>query len=325
MPSIRSLCGVLAGAALIFNTSAAVSQEWPTRTVQVISQFSAGNASDIVARIVLDQAFRQMGQSYIIENRPGAGGTLGAAAVAKSDPDGYMFLLNSSTMSSQVVLHKSLPYDVLKDFAYIAMFGVQPSVLITAPSKGYKSVADIVTAAKAKPGALNFASAGIGSASHMAAERFRVSAKIDVQHVPYKGPVEAFTDVMAGRLDYYYLPIAPALPNIKSGKIVALAVSTPKRAPSLPDVPTIVEAGYPDATYLFWGGISGPAKTPRPIIDKLHGEIQKALKDPGVQERLKQLGVETQAMSVDDYAKFVHNDVTETVKLAKTINLAPTN
>ena len=181
----------------------------------------------------------------------------GASAVAKADPDGYTLLLNSSTMSSQIVLHKSLPYDVVKDFAPIALFGIQPSVLITSPSKGYKTVADIVAAAKAKPGTLNFASAGIGAASHMAAERFRVSAKLDVQHIPYKGPVEAFTDVMAGRIDYYYLPIAPALPNIQSGKIVALAVSTPKRAPSLPNVPTIVEAGYPDATYLFWGGISG--------------------------------------------------------------------
>ena len=325
MSSFRRLHGVIAGAVLIVSTTAAVSQEWPTRTVQVISQFSAGNATDIVARIVLDQAFRQMGQSYIIENRPGAGGTLGAAAVAKADPDGYMLLLNSSTMSSQVVLHKSLPYDVVKDFAPIAMFGIQPSVLITSPSKGYKSVAEIVAAAKAKPGTLNFASAGIGAASHMAAERFRVSAKIDVQHVPYRGPVEAFTDVMAGRIDYYYLPISPALPNIKEGKIVALAVSTPKRAPALPDVPSIVEAGYPDATYLFWGGISAPAKTPRPIIDKLHGEIQKALQVPAVQERLKQLGVATQAMSVDEYAKFVRDDVTETVKLAKAINLAPTN
>lgn len=325
MPSFRSLCGVVTGAVLIASTSAAVSQEWPTRTVQVISQFSAGNATDIVARIVLDQVFRQMGQSYIIENRPGAGGTLGAAAVAKADPDGYTLLLNSSTMSSQIVLHKTLPYDVVKDFAPIALFGIQPSVLITSPSKGYKSVADIVTAAKAKPGTLNFASAGIGAASHMAAERFRVSAKLDVQHIPYKGPVEAFTDVMAGRIDYYYLPIAPALPNIQSGKIVALAVSTPKRAPSLPDVPTIVEAGYPDATYLFWGGISGPANMPRAIIDKLHGEIQKALKDPGVQEKLAKLGVEIRPMSVDEYTKFVASDVTETVKLAKAINLAPTN
>jgi tripartite-type tricarboxylate transporter receptor subunit TctC len=325
MSAFRNLCGVIAGAVLIAGSSAAVSQEWPTRTVQVISQFSAGNASDIVARIVLDQAFRQMGQSYIIENRPGAGGTLGAGAVAKADPDGYMLLLNSSTMSSQVVLHKNLPYDVLKDFAYIAMFGIQPSVLITSPSKGYKTVADIIAAAKAKPGTLNFASAGIGSASHMAAERFRVSAKIDVQHVPYKGPIEAFTDVMAGRLDYYYLPISPALPNIKEGKIVALAVSTPKRAPALPDVPTIVEAGYPDATYLFWGGISGPAKMPRAIIDKLHGEIQKALQVPAVQDRLKQLGVQTQPMSIDEYAKFVRDDVTATVKLAKDINLVPTN
>jgi tripartite-type tricarboxylate transporter receptor subunit TctC len=159
----------------------------------------------------------------------------------------------------------------------------------------------------------------------MAAERFRLSAKIDVQHIPFRGPVEAFTEVMAGRIDYYYLPIAPALPNIKGGKVTALAVSTPKRAAALPNVPTIIEAGYPDATYLFWGGISVPAKTPRAIIDKLHAECQKVLAMPAIQERLAQLGVQTQPMSVDEFAKFVLDDVAATVKLAKDINLVPTN
>ncbi len=325
MTSFRSLCGVLASAAFIASNASAISQEWPTRTVQVISTFTAGNANDIVARVVLDQVFRQIGQSYIIENRPGGGGTLGVSVVAKADPDGYTLLLNSSTMSSHVVLHKTLPFDPVRDFAPVAMFGIQPSVLVSAPSKGFKTVADLVATAKAKPGTLNFASAGIGAASHMAAERFRLSAKIDVQHIPFRGPVEAFTEVMAGRIDYYYLPIAPALPVIKDGKVTALAVSTPKRAPALPDVPTIIEAGYPDATYLFWGGISAPAKTPRAIIDKLNAEIQKALATSAVQERLAQLGVQTQPMSVEGFTKFVHDDIAGTVKLAKDINLVPTN
>jgi len=325
MTILRNLCAGIAGAILIAGASASVAEDWPTRNVQVISMFAAGNANDIVARIVLDQAFRQMNGSYVIENRPGAGGTIGGGEVAKADPDGYKLLLNSSTLSSQVVLHKSLPYDPARDFAPIALFGFQPSVLVTTPQKGYKTVAELVAAAKANPGKLNFASAGIGAASHMAAEQFRLAAKINVQHIPFRGPTEAFTQLIAGNIDYYYLPIAPALPHIKDGKLVALAVSTPKRAALLPDVPTIIEAGYPSAQYLFWGGIVGPAKLPRSIIDKLHAEIEKALTAPSVKENLSKQGVEIQLMSVDDFAKFARDDIAATVKLAKEINLAPTN
>jgi Tripartite tricarboxylate transporter family receptor len=160
----------------------------------------------------------------------------------------------TASQGSAVALYKSLPYDPLHDFVPVALFGLQPSVLVAAPSKGWTSVTDLVGAAKAKPGALNFASAGLGSASHWAGERLRLAAGIDVQHIPFRGPVEAFTEVMTGRVDFYYLPIAPALPNIRDGKVVALAVSTSKRAPMLPTVTTVVEAGYPDAQYLFWGG-----------------------------------------------------------------------
>jgi tripartite-type tricarboxylate transporter receptor subunit TctC len=261
----------------------------------------------------------------IIENRPGGGGTIGAAAVAKADPDGYTLLLHSSSLSSQVVLHKSLPYDSVRDFAPVILFGIQPSVLVAAPSKGFKTVADLVAAAKARPGALNYASAGIGSASHMAAERLRLATAIDVQHIPFRGPVEAFTEVMAGRIDFYFLPITPALPMIAQGKVVALAVSTPKRAPALPNVPTTAEAGYPDAAYLFWGGLSAPAKTPREIIDRLHDETQKALALPAIQERLAKLGVQPQPMSVDEFEKFFRDDVAATIKLGKEAHIVPTD
>jgi tripartite-type tricarboxylate transporter receptor subunit TctC len=268
---------------------------------------------------------KQLGQSFVIENRPGGGGVLGAAAVAKADPDGYTVLLHSSSLSSQVILHKSLPYDPLRDFAPAALFGVQPSVLVSSPARGFKTVADLVAAAKAKPGTLNFASAGIGAASHLAAERFRLAAKLDVQHIPFRGPVEAFTEVRAGRIDYYFVPITPAMPVIKDKQVTALAVSTPMRAPALPDVPTIVEAGYPDATYLFWGGVSLPAKTSRAIVDKLHDEVAKALQVKSVQERLAQIGVQLQPMSVDAFDKFFRDDVAAMVKLAKDVNLTPTN
>jgi tripartite-type tricarboxylate transporter receptor subunit TctC len=222
-------------------------------------------------------------------------------------------------------LHKSLPYDALRDLEPIAMLGVQPSVLVAAPSKGFQTVADLVAAAKAKPGALNFASAGIGSASHIAGERFRLAAAIDVQHIPYKGPVEALADVMTGRIDFYFLPLAPALLLITQGKVTALAVSTPKRAPSLPDVPTIAEAGYPAATYLFWGGVSAPAKTARDIVDRLNGEVNKALAVPAVQEKLQHLGVQPEPMSPEQYAKFFADDMAAMIKLGKDANITPTD
>ncbi len=325
MTSLRALRGALAGAVLVAATSTAGAQAWPTRAMQVISPFSAGNANDIVARVVLDQVSKQIGQSFVIENRPGGGGSLGANAAAKADPDGYTLLLHSSSLSSQVVLHKSLPYDPVRDFAPVILFGIQPAVLVAAPSKGFKTVADLVAAAKAKPGTMNFASAGIGSASHMAAERLRLAAGIDVQHIPFRGPVEAFTEVMTGRIDYYFLPIAPALPVIEQGKVVAIAVSTPKRAPALPDVPTTAEAGYPDAAYLFWGGLSAPAKTPRHIIDKLHEEARKALDMPAVQERLAKQGVQPHPMNVEQTDKFFRDDLAATIKLGKDANIVPTN
>ena len=234
-------------------------------------------------------------------------------------------MLHSSSLSSQVVLHRTLPYDPVRDFAPIVLFGIQPSVLVSAPSRGFKTVADLVAAAKAKPGALNYASAGIGSASHMAAERLRLSAGIDVQHIPFHGPVEAFTEVIAGRIDFYFLPIAPALRVLVTGQVVALAVSTPKRAPTLPNVPTTTEAGYPQAVYLFWGGLAAPAKTPRAIVERLHDEAQKALDSAPMREKLTKLGVQVEPMSVDEFAKFVRDDIAATIKLANDIHIVPTN
>jgi tripartite-type tricarboxylate transporter receptor subunit TctC len=329
MASVRALRGALASAVLLIlnpvTLGPASADNWPTRPISTISAVSAGNAGDTIARIVLDQVSKQIGQSFVLENRPGGGGTIGTTAVAKAEPDGYTVLLLTSSQSSYVVLHKTLSYDPFRDFAPVALFGVQPSVLVAAPSKGWKSAGDLVAAAKAKPGVLNFASAGLGSASHWAAERLRLATGINVQHIPFRGPVEAFTEVMTGRVDFYYLPITPALPNIREGKIVALAVSTPQRAPALPDVQTVAEAGYPDAEYLFWGGLAFPAKTPRAIVERLHAETNRALAVPAVRERLTQLGVLPRPMGVDEFTTFFHNEITSTVKLAKEINLVPTN
>ena len=323
--SFRTACGVTACAVLVALAPGALAQDWPNRSVLTISPLTAGNAADTVARIVLDQVGRQVGQSFVIENRPGAGGTTGSAAAAKADADGYTLFLLTASQGSYAALHKSLPYDPVRDFIPVAMFGVQPSVLVAAPSKGWNSVGDLVKAAKANPGVLNFASAGLGAASHWAGERLKIATGINVQHIPFRGPVEAFTEVMTGRVDFYFLPLAPALPNIKDGKLVALAVSTPKRSPALPDVPTVAEAGYPAAEYLFWGGVAAPKNTPRAILDKLYAETEKALAVPMVQERLKQLGVEPMPMTVDQFGKFYRDDVAAIMKLAKDANIAATN
>jgi len=258
-----------------------------------------------------------------VENRSGGGGVVGVASVVRAEPDGYTLLLSSASMSSAVILHSALPYDALRDLVPIAMMGVQPSVLVAAPDKGFKTVAELVQAAKTKPGQLNFASAGIGSASHIAGERFRLAAGLQVQHIPYRGPVEALTDLMTGRIDFYFLPIAAALPLIKQGKVVALAVSTPARAQSLPDVPTIGEAGYPNAEYLFWGGISAPVKTPHAVVEKLNREVNKALMTPSLAEKMRNLGAEPKPMMPDEFAKFFADDVAATVRLGKDANITP--
>jgi tripartite-type tricarboxylate transporter receptor subunit TctC len=261
----------------------------------------------------------------VVENRAGGGGIVGVASVVRADPDGYTLLLSSASMSSAVILHRSLPYDELRDLEPIAMLGAQPSVLVAAPGKGFKTVAELVAAAKSRPGELNFASAGIGSASHIAGERFRLAAGLQVQHIPYRGPVEALSDLMTGRIDFYFLPIAPALPLIKQEKVIALAVSTPKRAQLLPEVPTIAEAGYPNAEYLFWGGVSAPAGISPTIVAKLNREVNTALSIPAIREKLQQLGVEPTPMTPDQFGKFFADDVAAMVQLGKDANIAPTD
>lgn len=313
-----------AAAGLLISTADADAQNWPTHPIRVISPFTAGNAGDTVARIVFDRVSQQIGQALLIENKPGAGGTLAADFVAKAEPDGYTLLLSSASLSSQVVFHKTLPYDAIHAFAPVSLIGIQPTVVVAAPARNFKSLADLIAAAKAKPGSLTFASAGVGSASHMAAERLRIAAQIDVRHIPFRG-AEGLNEVLAGRIDFYCIPVAPAVPLINAGKVTVLAVSTAKRATLLPNVPTVAEAGYPEAAYLFWGGVAAPAKTPSAIVNRLHGEIEKALQVPEVQEKLKKLGVEEQVLTVAQFDKFVSDDMAGTLKLAKDAHLGPTD
>ena len=289
-----------------------------TATSTSSTDFSAG---DTVSRVVLDQVSQLLGQPMVIETKPGAGGIVGFADVAKADPDGYTVVISSSSMGTGMVLHRSLPYDPAKDFVPVAMFGVQPNVLVASTASGFKTVADLVAAAQAKPGTLTFASAGVGSSSHMAGERLRLAAKIDVRHVPFKD--NGLTEVMAGRIDYYFIPLAAAASALGSDKLTVLAVSSLKRVALLPNVPSIAEAGYPGAEFRFWVGLSAPAKTPRAIVDKLHDATEKALRDPALQEKLAKLGVEPAQMSVDAFGKFVNDDLAATVQLAKDAHIEP--
>jgi tripartite-type tricarboxylate transporter receptor subunit TctC len=323
MLTFRTLGAVVAVAALLAATAALGADTYPSRPIRVISPFPPGSASDTVSRVVLDQVSHEIGQPMVIETRPGAGGSIGFETVAKADPDGYTVVTSSSSMGTEMVLHRSLPYDPAKDFASVALLGVQPNVLVASTESGFKTVADLVAAAKAKPSALTFASAGIGSSSHMAAERFRLAADIDVRHVPFRD--NGLAEVMAGRIDFYFIPLAAAASALGSGKLVVLAVSSPNRVALLPDVPSIVEAGYPKAVFRFWVGLSVPAQTPRPIIDKLHDATEAALQVPAVKERLAKLGVDPQLMSVAEFDKFVKDDLAATVQLAKDAQIEPTD
>ncbi len=296
-------------------------EDWPTRPIRVISPYPAGSASDTVTRVVADEVSRIIGQPLVIEMRPGAGGTVGFASVARSKPDGYMLVTSSSSMATESVLHKSLPYDPIKDFEPAVLIGTSPSILVASKASGFKTVADLVAAAKAKPNTLTFASAGIGSSSHMAAEKFRLAAKIDVRHVPFKEG--GLLEVMAGRIDFYFIPLAAAASALKNENLVVLAVSAPKRLPLLPDVPSVTEAGYPDAVFRFWNGLSAPAKTPADVIQKLHDATEKALAQPAVQEKLAKLGVEPAHMSTAEFVKFFKEDFEATRELAKQANIQP--
>jgi tripartite-type tricarboxylate transporter receptor subunit TctC len=289
----------------------------------VVSPYPAGSASDTTARVVLDQVSQLLGQAMVVEPQPGAGGLIGFAAVAKAAPDGYTLVTSSTSMANGVVLHTHLPYDPVRDFVPVAMFGTQPNVLVASKQSGFKTIADLVAAAKAKPGTLTFASAGIGSTSHMAGERFRLATKIDVRHIPFREG--GLTEVMAGRIDFYFIPLAAAASALASGKLNVLAVSTDKRSPLLPNVPTVAEAGYPGAESSFWVGLSAPAQTPLSIVNKLHDATEKALQVPAVKDRLAKLGIEPVIMSVSDFGKFFKQDFDSTLQLAKEAHIQPTD
>ena len=304
--SLRRIAGMLL--ALCAWTADVAAQPFPAKPVHFVVAFTAGSGTDVIARAIGDSIARSIGVAVVIENKPGAGGTIAAAAVAKTDPDGYTYLIHSAGHAVNPAIYSSLPYDTAKDFAAVSPLANLPNVLVAPPGR-YKSAADIVAAARANPGKLNYGSAGNGSATHMNAEKFRASAGFEATHVPFKGTPEALTEVMSGRLDFFFAPIVSVLPLIKDGKVVALAVGTAKRSALLPDVPSTVELGYADSDFNFWVGLFAPAKTPRDVVNRMNGEVAKALQSAEVKERYAGLGAEPLPMKPDEFDAYVKSEI----------------
>jgi len=299
----------------------AAQTSWPDKPLTAIVPYGAGSTTDIVPRLVFEQLSSQLGQSIVVENRPGAGGTLGAAVVAKSPPDGYTMLVNSSAHTISPSLYPNLGYHPARDFAAVIPLGVSANVLVVSPSRHWKTVGDLVATARAKPGMLNFASVGVGSATHLSAERFVHSAGIKAVHVPFKGGAEAVTEVIAGRMDFFFGPVGLVLPHVQEGSLAALVVNTATRANALPGVPTTQEAGFSDAEYPIWFGVFLPAKTPREIVSKLHDETLRALQSPRVKEKLASLGVDPMVMTPDEFQALVEREIDTNAALVKAASL----
>jgi tripartite-type tricarboxylate transporter receptor subunit TctC len=330
MPSIfRSPClprrPVLALAAAALLPATAFAQAgYPSKPIRVIVPFAAGSTTDIIARAITDKMAASMGQQLVVENKAGAAGTIGQAQVAAAEPDGYTIMVHSSSHTVSPSTFAKLPFDTLTAFAGVTPISATPNVLVIAPSKNIKTVRELVAAAKANAAGLNFASAGQGSATHLNAEKFKLAAGINATNIPFKGSAEAVTEVISGRVDYYFSPIAPVIGQIKSGALVPLAVGSSRRASALPDVPTTAEAGVPGSEFNFWIGMMVPAKTPREIVNRLNAEVVKALALPEVKERFTQLGADAWTMTPEQFDAYIKAEVASNATLVKAAGLAPT-
>ena len=307
----------VAAVLLMVAAGAVHAQGFPNKPVKIVVPFTAGSATDILGRTIGQKLSEMWGQPVVIDNKPGAGGTIGATLVAKSPPDGYTLLVHSAAQAVNPAIYPALQYDTEKDFVEVAMLGGQPNVLVVGTATGFKTVADLIAAAKKAPGQLNFGSAGIGSGTHINGEKFKLAAGIDVMHIPYKGTPEALTETMTGRITYFFSPISAALPNVREGKLVALGVSTAKRASTLPHVPTIAESGLPGFDYNLWVGMFAPAGTPNDIVEKINADVARVVQMPDVRERMAALGAEAMPMTPAEFRRFMREEIAESAKVVK--------
>jgi tripartite-type tricarboxylate transporter receptor subunit TctC len=284
-------------------------QTYPSRPIRMIIPFTGGSATDILARAIGPKMVESWGQQIVVDNRPGAGGTVAGEIVARAAPDGHTLMLTSSALAGSAALFPRLPYDTIRDFAGITQIASTPLVLVVSPTLGVKSVKELIVLARKTPGKINFASAGIGSGTHYAGELFKVAAKIDVVHVPYKGTPEALTDTMAGRVHYMLAPPLTALPLVKGGRLPALAVTTAQRLPLLPDLPTIAETGLTGFEYDGWFGVFAPARIARGIVNRLNAEIGRILKLSDVRERILSLGATPKSSTPEALGTLVRAEI----------------
>jgi tripartite-type tricarboxylate transporter receptor subunit TctC len=312
---------MVTGVALMATTARA--ENYPSRLIKATIPFGAGSAADVVPRLVFDRLAAEFGQAIVVENRAGAGGTIGTASVVKSDPDGYSILAQSAALTISPAIYPNLSFNIAKDLSSALMMGVTANVMIVPASRPWKTVQDFIADAKARPGSIVFGSAGIGSSVHISAEKFRLAAGIETTHVPYRGGAEVIADILGGRIDFYFCPLATALPLIREGRVHALVISTPKRAVELPDVPTPAEVGLKNAESVFWLGVFMPAKTPRDIIDKFYAAGIKLLAEPSMQESLMKLGVQPFPMTPFEMDAFVAREIAENMQLVKAAGIKP--
>ena len=319
--AVLAMIGAAGSMLMLAAALPALAQAWPSKTVRIIVPFSPGSATDLLPRAIFEHVSAKLGQTFIVENRPGGGGGIGVSAVAKSDPDGHTLLVHSNALVTAPAI-QAMPYDPVQDFAGITPLGNVPLVLVISPDKNIKTLKEFVAAAKAKPGSMNYAAAGIGTPPHLTMERFRMAAGFEGQLVPFRGAPEALTEVMTGRVDVYFCPITPAMPFIQDGKLLALAVSSSKRASALPNVPTTVEAGFPDSDFDFWIGLMAPKKTARDVVARIHQETVKGLEDPGVKDKLGKLAVEPLIMTPDAFDARIAKEAPLAHTLAKAAGIA---
>jgi tripartite-type tricarboxylate transporter receptor subunit TctC len=324
MKASKSALAVLAAAvAITALAGTARAQGYPSGPVKVIVPFTAGSATDIMARTLGERLSPALGKPVIVENHPGAGGTIGINLVAKAAPDGLTLGVVSTGHVVNHVLYKDLPYDTIRDFAGVSPLATLPSVLIVAPQAGVKTVRDLVALAKSKPGQLNYGTAGVGSAAHINQEKFNQATGIQAVHIPFKGTPEILNETMAGRIEMAWVPLISSVGPIKDGKVVALAVSTPTRSETLPQVPTIKEAGYPGGEFNFWVAMLAPAKTPRAIVKRLNAEIAKAEQEPEVKARIAKLGAEQMPMSPEKFDAFIKQQYEDLGRIMRAAGAKP--
>ncbi len=320
---MKTLIRLAATAAIAVTATLSAAQDYPVKPIRFIVPLTAGSGADIAGRIVARHLSEAWKQPVVVENRPGAGGQIGTQAVVKAEADGYTLLVQSASHAANSAIYKTLPYDPLKDLVDVAMLGITPYVMVTAKGGEYPSVKTLIDAAKAKPGGIPFASAGVGSSTHLAAEYFAQVAGVKMLHVPYKGSPEAIQDSMAGRTSFYMAPLNTVVGQLKEGKLAALGVSTRRRTDVLPEVPTLAEQGLGEFDITLWFGMWAPAGTPAAIVNKLNAQVDAILQKAEVREQFAKLGIAQTPMKPDEFARFVREQITTYQKIVKQADIQP--